>query len=258
MADRLATAEWENPALIAERHPFTEGRFWLGRTPDWSAVGYRDDRHICLVSGTRGGKGTSLIINNLCFWPGSAVVVDPKGENATVTAARRGAGDEHCAGLGQVVHVLDPFDIADVDERYRSCFNPFDALDPNLETTVDEANRLADAIVVVKEDSRDPMWDQSARTMLQGLILHVLTAPPFRGERNLVTVRRLILRGEWRLAEAMREIVEKGQTVDPYLLLWQSMERNPAFDGKIAGIRLRVLFNDDGVREDLSRSVSFA
>lgn len=35
----------------------------------------------------RGGKGTSIIVNNLCFWPGSAVVIDPKGENATVTAA---------------------------------------------------------------------------------------------------------------------------------------------------------------------------
>ena len=75
---------------VSQKYPFTEGKFWLGRAEDATAIGYRDDRHICVVSGTRGGKGTSIIVNNLCFWPGSAVVVDPKGENATVTAARRG------------------------------------------------------------------------------------------------------------------------------------------------------------------------
>jgi type IV secretory pathway TraG/TraD family ATPase VirD4 len=237
MSDRLATAQWEDPALIAQRYPFTDGTFWLGRTNDWKAIGYRDDRHICLVSGTRGGKGTSLIINNLCFWPGSAVVVDPKGENATVTAARRGRGDDYCTGMGQAVHVLDPFNTTHVEDHYRSRFNPLDALHPNREETIDEASRLANAIVVVKEDAHEPIWDESARTMLKGLILHVLTARQFDGERDLITVRKLILRGEWRLAEAMRETGnEKKATESPYLLLWRSMELNPAFDGIIAGI----------------------
>ena len=54
-----------------------------------------DDRHVCLVSGTRGGKGVGVIVPNLCFWPGSCIVVDPKGENATVTARRRGGGSEY-------------------------------------------------------------------------------------------------------------------------------------------------------------------
>jgi hypothetical protein len=52
---------------------------------------------------------------------------------------------------------------ANVDESYRSSFNPFDALDPNSDETIDEAARLADAIVVVKDDSHDPFWDESAR-----------------------------------------------------------------------------------------------
>src|SRR5262249_41633062 len=122
MSERLCTAQWEEKTLVTQRYPFAQGKFWLGRAEDQTPIGYRDDRHICLVSGTRGGKGTSSIINNLCFWPGSAVVVDPKGENATVTAARRGAGSEHCAGMGQAVHVLDPFETAHLNERYFSCF----------------------------------------------------------------------------------------------------------------------------------------
>jgi type IV secretory pathway TraG/TraD family ATPase VirD4 len=123
MSDLLGTAQWEAPPSVSTKYPFAEGKFWLGRAEDDVPIGYGDDRHICLVSGNRGGKGTSLIINNLCFWPGSAVVVDPKGENATVTAARRGQGSEHCTGMGQIVHVLDPFKAAHVDECYRSSFN---------------------------------------------------------------------------------------------------------------------------------------
>jgi type IV secretory pathway TraG/TraD family ATPase VirD4 len=237
MSDRLGTAQWEEQSLVAQRHPFAQGKFWLGRADDATAIGYRDDRHICLVSGTRGGKGASVIINNLCFWPGSAVVVDPKGENATVTAARRGQGSEHCTGMGQAVHVLDPFKTAHVDERYLSSFNPLDALDPQREETIDEASRLANAIIVVKEDSKDPMWDEAARTMVRGLILHVLTAKEFTDdERNLVTVRTLISRGEWRVAEAIRELGHDEDKIDPaHLLLWKAMEMNPAFNGVVAG-----------------------
>jgi type IV secretion system protein VirD4 len=44
---------------------------------------------------------------------GSAVVIDPKGENAMITAARRGKGDSGRSinGLGQSVHVVDPWGI---------------------------------------------------------------------------------------------------------------------------------------------------
>jgi type IV secretory pathway TraG/TraD family ATPase VirD4 len=288
MSDRLGTAQWEEHALVAQRYPFEQGKFWLGRTEDQTPIGYRDDRHICLVSGTRAGKGTSIIINNLCFWPGSAVVVDPKGENATVTAARRGHGtgkgtaakhntadgsgtgryrenthwteygdgmnyppmqgegngsatEHYCAGMGQAVHVLDPFKAAQVDERYRSSFNPLDVLDPNRDESIDEASRIANAIVVVKDDAREPFWDESARTMLRGLILYVLTARHFGDdERNLITVRNLILRGEWQILETLRAQGHAEEKIDsPHLLLWRNMERNQAFDGLVSGIGRR-------------------
>jgi type IV secretory pathway TraG/TraD family ATPase VirD4 len=238
MSDRLGTAQWEEQALVAKRYPFAEGKFWLGRSEDATAIGYRDDRHVCLVSGTRGGKGTSVIINNLCFWPGSAVVVDPKGENATVTAARRGRGSEHCAGMGQAVHVLDPFKATQVDESYRSCFNPLADLDPEHEETIDEASRLANAIIVVNDAAPDPYWDEAARSMVKGLILHVLTSNHFTDEeRNLITVRKLIQRGAWEIAEDLLASGHDEDKIDPpHLLLWRAMEMNGAFDGTVAGI----------------------
>jgi type IV secretory pathway TraG/TraD family ATPase VirD4 len=247
MSDRLGTAEWEAPAAVSKRYPFGEGKIWLGRSQDGSPIGYCDDRHVCLCSGTRAGKGSSVIVNNLCFWPGSAVVVDPKGESCTVSAARRGQGNKYCAGLGQAVHVLDPFHAAEVDDCYRSSFNPFDALDPDSDETIDEASRLADAIVIVKDEAHDPFWDESARKMLRGLILHVLTWTDYLPEeRNLITLRKLITCGDWQMVEAIRADGHAEEEIGPpHLLLWRQMEANEAFRGVIAatGLRFRTMMS---------------
>src|SRR5262245_12965035 len=81
----LGTAQWLPPATAARRFGYTNRSAsacaWIGEGFDAqvTGLGYADDRHVCLVSGTRGGKGVGVIIPNLCLWPGSCVVVDPKG-----------------------------------------------------------------------------------------------------------------------------------------------------------------------------------
>ena len=233
---RIGTAEWANPNEVEERYGYRDGMVWLGRSASEYQVplGYRDDRHICLVGGSRGGKGTTGIIPTLITWPGSVCVVDPKGENATITAARRDGGSPHARGLSQKVMVLDPFQSAKVDQRLRGRFNPLDALDPQKEEAIDEAGRIADALVVMHEDSKDPFWDESARAMIKGLILHVLTAPQYKGRRNLITLRKLILRGDWETAETLEE--QGDDHGSSHALLWTGLRRNKAFDGLISGI----------------------
>jgi type IV secretion system protein VirD4 len=96
----LGTARWMAPDAALEKFLYPEGpydgRVWIGEAFDRekNPLGYKDDRHVCLVSGSRGGKGVGVLVPNLCFWPGSCIVVDSKGENATVTARRRGGGSE--------------------------------------------------------------------------------------------------------------------------------------------------------------------
>src|SRR5690242_16768604 len=55
MTIRIATAEWANPAEVEERYRYSDGTVWLGRSASQNQVpiGYLDDRHICLVSGSR-------------------------------------------------------------------------------------------------------------------------------------------------------------------------------------------------------------
>src|ERR1022692_2975245 len=237
MTMRIATAAWADPDEVEERYPYHDGTVWLGRSGSDGRMplGYLDDRHVCLVGGSRGGKGTTSIVPALITWPGSICCVDPKGENATISAARRGGGSTHCKGMGQTVKVLDPFQSAQVADSLRGRFNPLDTLDPKAEETIDEAGRIADAIVVVHEGgTNDPFWDESARAMVKGLLLHVLTSPQYEGRRNLVTLRKLITRGDWESIDALREAGEKDLP-PAHGLLWTGLSNNPAFDGLIAG-----------------------
>ena len=53
---------------------------------------------------------------------------------------------------------------------------------------------ITDALVI--PGTGDPHWDESARTIIEGVILEVATATRFEGRRNLVTVRDLLAEGE--------------------------------------------------------------
>jgi len=236
----IATARWMTPDEVEGRFLQKTGGVWLGRNPyeDENPVGLKDDRHVMLVAGSRAGKGVSAIVPNLCHWPGSMMIVDPKGENATITAARRGAGTHICKGLGQDVYVLDPMQVAKVDSRYRASFNPLDALDASSDHVNDDAVRLADALVEVGQgESRQ--WDEGARSLVKTLILHVLTHPRYEGRRNLITVRTLIMRGEHEFAAELRERAKaKGKDPDKspsgQVVLWELAARNNAVHGVIA------------------------
>lgn len=230
----LATAAWAKPTDInAVIHK--DGGIWTGKAANEKEdpVGFKDDRHALIVAGSRSGKGTSAIVPNLCLWPGSMVVIDPKGENAVITAARRGAGSDYCDGLDQRTFVLDPFKAAKIDETYRACFNPLDALDPESEESVDDAARIADALVI-SQNTNDPFWDEQAKTLLKGLILHIITHADFEGRRNLVTVRKLITSGDTETRKVLEDMGEK-EIPTSFELLFEGMRRNEAFEGIVAG-----------------------
>jgi type IV secretion system protein VirD4 len=148
-------------------------------------IGIDDNRHMLTVGGSRSGKSV-MLIGNLLFYRGSVLALDPKGELANLTAKRR-------AALGQNVCVLDPFGVcADHVAPYRKRFNPLAILQHDSDTIIEDAGLIADAMVVPGA-AKDPHWDESARNFLEGLILHVATAPEHQRGRTLITVRRLLM-----------------------------------------------------------------
>lgn len=157
----------------------------VGRLGD-KLIGIDDPRHILTVAGSRSGKSVGLI-GNLRFYRGSVLVTDPKGEVAERTARRR------AEKLGQKVHVLDPFGITGPDLiPYRSAYNPMHVLDPKSKTLLEDAALIAEAMVIQSGQENDPHWNESAKNILEGIIVHVATYEDYEGRRNLVQVRELL------------------------------------------------------------------
>lgn len=158
-------------------------------------VGWAGDGHVITVAPTRSGKGVGLVLPNLLHYPGSVIVIDPKGENYAVTAKFR---RDH---LKQTIICLDPFrQVQDKTDSinpldglvdYRRC-SKNDYLKQNPELG-DIATNIAEAIIIRESDKQDPHWDDKARTLLRGLILAVIY-----GE------------GPYRHLQAVREILTKS------------------------------------------------
>lgn len=188
----LGTAAWS-----ASGPAWVEGFIWLGRDGDGKAIGHSDDRHMVTVAGSRAGKGRSAIIPNLFLWPGSCVVVDPKGENAGVTAAARARRPGHA------VVVLDPFGEADVDADLRASFNPLNLVEASRDDAIDLTSAIGDALMVSGSD-KDVHWDESGRQVIEAIILHV-AASDRPDRRSLVRVRQLLTLGDVEFAAFLTE-----------------------------------------------------
>ena len=164
-------------------------------------------------------------------------MIDPKGENAMVTARRRGHGSAFSGGARQTVRILDPFNAVHTElDDFRDLkvsFNPLDVLRANREESVDDAARIAEAMIVL-EPNEEPFWVESARIALKGIILYVATDPSFGPrERNLNTVRTLIMQGDTK-AHALAKMAHGDKAPSPFDLLFAAMRRTKALDGVIA------------------------
>ena len=182
--------------------------FWLGRytsTPaprNWlesllrrqkkeelrsEIIRYQGDRHLLTCAPTRSGKGVSSIIPTLLTYEGSALVIDPKAENAIRTAEARRA-------MGQKVHLIDPWGLTrdflpDIPVAH---FNPLDWIRDGHPDALDNAMLLADALVMTRAEAKEPFWDDEAKALIAGIILHVATSESEEGNRNLRRVRDIL------------------------------------------------------------------
>ncbi|WP_348675405.1 type IV secretory system conjugative DNA transfer family protein, partial [uncultured Abyssibacter sp.] len=146
-------------------------------------VGIKAQRHLFMYAMTGAGKTTSLI-SILSEWPGSALVIDPK---------------------GQITHALNRHDRRRLwatikpYSKHSARFNVFDIL---AEVTKSEgpdaavlwAQRIAEALVITPPGSKQPYFTQTAQAYLAGLILFVYRNCP-REQQDLGTVRDLIVFG---------------------------------------------------------------
>lgn len=150
---------------------------------------YAGERHLTMFGPNGSGKGATIEIPNLLHLGNdvSILSIDPKGQNAAVTAAwRRRVSD---------VRVLNPFglhlglypDLASVG------FNPLATLDPDSDRFFDRARALSEALIRVEGDSQ-PFFPQSAQGLLTGLMMwEVIQARQAGVAPSLAHVRDLLM-----------------------------------------------------------------
>lgn len=211
----FGSAEWADLKHLQQHGLIGKDGFFLGIFEDRGAsypLHYTSDRHLLTVAPTRSGKGTTAIIPNLLTYEGSGLIIDPKGENAMITAVRRGAGDPalNIPGMGQKVHVVDPWGITGLAA---SRFNPMDWLDPKDEDISENALMLADSIIAVHRGKQDQYWDEEAKSLLMGIALYVATDAREAENRSLGRVRDIISMGETELAEIMERMLESENSI---------------------------------------------
>jgi type IV secretory pathway TraG/TraD family ATPase VirD4 len=137
---------------------------------------FRQNGHILTCAPTGAGKGIGAVIPNLIDYPGSAFVLDLKGENyAVIACAHRQAGQE--------VFVIDPFSITGDAGHAR---NWLDTLDPDHPDVVSRAGTIADMLVVRSGFESEPHWNHTARDLLRGFLVHVAGLPA--GLRNMAAL----------------------------------------------------------------------
>jgi type IV secretion system protein VirD4 len=188
-ADRERINFWMSPEELM-KHRFKLGQIILGKLAG-VYIGHLDDRPMVTIAGARAGKTSTVLEPNLYLYPGSMLVLDPKGELARSARFRR--------AMGHNVYVLDPF--GQSGEK-TACFNCLDELDLDDPSLVDDIVSITNALVPDDGDARSKHWNDSARMLLVGLILLTLSFP--KSERHLVTVRELLCLTYKPLAQAAK------------------------------------------------------
>ncbi len=223
---RGPTAAWAGRLEVLSRR-FERGDIFLGRPAGMlRPIGIPTEKHMVTIAGTGSGKSTGAAIPNLCIHEGSVFCIDPKGELATVTARRRGPGGGGVRGLGQEVHVLDPFRI--VDGWQSASYNVFDEMArvaaEDIDRPISYAGKIAEALIKPMGD-KEPYWDNAAQTFLRGLILYVFDGP--EEKRNLVEVRRLLMEGDVAGRAALRSTTVKLDNLNAFDVLFEKMKAVP-------------------------------
>ena len=189
-------------------------------------------RHLLSIAPTRSGKGVSHIIPNLLLYRGSTIVIDPKGENAWITAKYRREG------MGHKTIILDPW--GEVKRRYGDLageqetvarFNPLSILDPASENYADDIASLADALII-NQNVKDPHWDDSARELVAGLMAYLVENPKTRPLASLAALRILLTKP----SDEVRAIAEDAMTLGAESVAARKLGRFKSETKETAGV----------------------
>ncbi len=162
------------------------------------------DGHLITIAPPRSGKSVSCIVPNLLDHPGSAFVIDIRGDTIARTATARWL-------MGQQVVVLDPYEVTMGMWGYDS-FNPLDLLVPDTLTFESEVERVARAILFDPKgrSSTEPIWDNATILAITGALIYIKTCLPAE-EQTLKSLYNFFTLDPEERQETAREIIDRAE-----------------------------------------------
>jgi type IV secretion system protein VirD4 len=186
-----------------------EARFRKNRKGQYSMISVGKiifdppNTHVAVIAPTRSGKGVSCVVPTLLSWTHSVVVNDPKKENYLVTSAWRNKFSH--------VYCFEP-------TSAESCkFNPLWEISPPPRDVMDAQN-LAEIITHPRGDSdsdnvvQNPHWVNTAKQLLVGAILYVLTEPTER-DKSLHGIASLLQSTDMPIGDVLTMMLQSNHTV---------------------------------------------
>jgi len=164
---------------------------------------YEGGPHIMTFGAPGSGKTSGLLIPALLTFQGSCVVIDLKGELASVTKSQR-------ERLGQRVLIVDPFEVLPENLGRVAKFNPLAHLDPEASSFQADCDSLAQGLIV-NDGDRDEYWSDAARQLLSGIIMHVVVTGG-EEEKTLNAVRKLVCAPPGELRTVVRSALKSDRS----------------------------------------------
>ncbi len=133
----------------------------IGASEDGRLLTHAGKEHVFCFAPTRSGKGVGLVVPTLLTWTHSALILDIKGENWQLTSGWR-ALFSHCL-------YFNPTDPRSV------CYNPL----LEIRKGPGEVRDVQNVVEILCDDGTGKhadFWTNSAKSLLTGLLLHVLYA----------------------------------------------------------------------------------
>ena len=160
-------------------------------------VRHNGPEHCLMIAPTGSGKGVGTVIPTLLNWHESLIVLDIKKENFDITSGHR----------SRFSHIIKFEPASD----YSSKYNFLDAVRVNTSNEVADVLTIVEMLVddgVEAGQKGDPFWDNSAKSLFTGLILHILHNPEISADnRNIPYLNKIINDPSKPLQERLHEIV---------------------------------------------------
>jgi type IV secretion system protein VirD4 len=178
-------ARWMSDSDLALSPYYTSkdslGALLLGYTPDTDApVYFAGHESLITVGGPGTGKSAGQVIPNLLRYPGSAVVLDVKGELWEKTAGYRKSrfGD---------VYRFAPTDPSGRTHRY----NPFDFISSRPDEAATDCGVFSYQVVLENPKLHDPYWENKGRDFIWTFAMLVALQAP-KQYRNLEALAEFV------------------------------------------------------------------